>query len=149
MCEKLGVEAVDFCHLFDEIGVATVVGEGVVRVGDFDLGVGTDAAFAADHHGADAGEVGLEGDGLEVEHQLDVVGKDEGDAGGFIEVGELAGVLFHGVHALFEVADGGEVFVHLAAVGGAEIGFEAAGVVAGEVEHAAAIEGSSLALFGS
>lgn len=31
--------------------------------------------------GADAGEVGLESDGLEIEHQLDAVGKDEGDAG--------------------------------------------------------------------
>jgi len=63
-----------------EIGMAAVVGERMMRVRNSDLGVGSDAAFTPQHHGGDAGDVRLEGDRLEVEHQLHVLGVLERNA---------------------------------------------------------------------
>src|SRR5437868_3477784 len=71
--EKLHVEAVDLRYLLDEVGMPTMVRERMVRVGDADLGIGTHAALAPQHHCRNACQVGLKRDRLQIEHQLHVL----------------------------------------------------------------------------
>jgi hypothetical protein len=88
--EQLHVEDVDLRDLLDPLRVVAVVGQRVMGVAHPDLRVGLEAALAADHHRADAGEVGLEGDDLQVVHQLDVVGEEHGDAVGLLHRGSMS-----------------------------------------------------------
>src|SRR5262245_10161558 len=140
--EELDVEAVDLRHLLDEVGMAAVVRQRVVRVGDANLRVDANAAFAAQHHGGDAGEVGLERDGLQLEHQLDVGGIVERDAGRLL-VRRRHRIALACRDLQLDLADAGEVLVHAAAVGRAEAGLEARGILARMVENTLAIEGAT------
>ena len=66
-------KAVDLRDLLDEVGMAAMMRQRMVRIGNADFGIGAHAAFAAEHHGRDARQVGLERDRLQIEHQLHVV----------------------------------------------------------------------------
>ena len=134
--ELLHVERVDFGHLFDKVRVAAVVGAGVVRFGDAGFGIGAEAAFAREHEGDHAGGAGGEGESGEIKKQAGVFAVAGGNAGwrgsgGGGERGRL-------VHAGFDFANGGEVFLELAAVRRAEVASEAGGFCAGEVQDALA-----------
>ena len=63
--------------------------DGVVLFGNSDVGVGAVVELARHHEGGNAGDVGLEGDYLEVEHQADVVFVSLGDIDGRVGNGEL------------------------------------------------------------
>src|SRR6516225_10269180 len=71
--EQLEVEAVDLCHLLDEIGMSAVMSERVMRIGNADLRIGADTSLAAQHHGRNAREVRLKSDCLKFEHQLYII----------------------------------------------------------------------------
>ena len=71
--EQLDVEAVDLRHLLDEIRMAAMMSERMMRIGNADLRIGADASFAAQHHGRNAREVRLKGDRLKIEHQLHII----------------------------------------------------------------------------
>lgn len=141
--EELGMVAVDLGHFFDEIGMTAVVSEGVVGVGDADFRIDADAAFAAHHHGGNAGEVGLEGDDLKVEHEADIVAEEEGDAARFFSGRDGNRILLGFADTLFDFADRGEIFVELALIEGAQLAGDGLGGVAGEVEDAIAIESAA------
>ena len=89
--EQLHVHRVDLGHPLDPLGVAAVVRERVVRIGHADLRIRPHAAFASHHQRDDAGHVGLEGDQLQVEHQVDVVGVEHRDAGRLVDARGQAG----------------------------------------------------------
>ena len=120
-----------------------MVGEAVVGFGDADFRVGAGALFEADEDGGDAGGVGLEGEGHEFEHEPGVLGHVGGDAvgGGFDALGPGRCGLFGGFDALFEFADGVEIFGEFALVGAAERGGEKLGFAANHVENAFLVAG--------
>ena len=74
----------------------------MVGVADADFGIGAIALFAGELEGDDAGDVGLEGEDLQVEHELGVIGKGGGDADGAFEVGGL--IVLGGAFGAFDFA---------------------------------------------
>ena len=138
--ELLEVKAVDLRDLGLLFGAAAVMREFVVALGDADPRVGAVAAVVLDHEGGDARGVGLEGEGEQVVHEPEVFGEVGGDAVGLGEFSLGGGGLeFRGLlDADFGFAEGGEVFVELAAVGRAEARLQGFGVGANEVEDGAA-----------
>ncbi len=140
--EEVGeLGSVEVVDLGDEgffLFVVAVVGEVVVAVGDADLRVGAITAVVGDDEGGDAGGVGLEGEGHEIKHEFDVlfVVVIVGDDGGLFGGGDDDVEFSVAVDAAFDVADGGEVFVDFAAIGGTEVGLEFFGVAHDEVEDA-------------
>ncbi len=62
---------------------------------------------------------------------------------------DLRVVLLRAFDLLFDFANGGEIFVQLAPVGGAQIAFQLLGVVGDEVENAAAVAVLARARFGA
>ena len=138
---KLGaVKLVDAGDFFEFFGIALVVGDAVVGVGDADIGEAAIGTVVGEEEGGDAGGVGLEGEDLEVEHQADVVLVVVGDAGGLGVIGEGLGELGGVAEAALDVADGGEVLVEFLFVGGAELALEGLGVFEDEVEDALVVE---------
>ena len=80
---------VDLGHLGDLLGVVAVVRQRVVRVGDADLGIGPVAGLAGELEGDDAGDVALERQHLQVEHQPGVVGVGGRHADRAVEVRQV------------------------------------------------------------
>ncbi len=97
------------------------------------------AAVVGENESRDAGGVGLEREGDQIEHQAEVIFVGAGNAGGAGVVGAAVGELIFAIETLLEFADGIEIIVELAPVGGAELCLERSGVVHGEVENAFAI----------
>ena len=146
--ELLRVVAINLGEFLFLFFVVAMVGEVVVTVANTDVWIRAVAAVVGDDEGGDAGGVGLEGEGHHVEHELHLllVGLEHlggVDADGRLGSAELRGAL----DAALEVADGGEVFVELAAVGVAEGALEAVGIVEDVVEDALAVEGAAGAGF--
>jgi hypothetical protein len=134
-------DRVDLGHLLDQVGLVAVMGQRVVAIGDVDLAVGARGAFVRDQECDHARQVRLEGHRHHVGHQLEVLGEIGGDAVGLLHVRiDLRVVLLGFFDLALDLADRRQIFVELAAVGGAEVGFQLARVVADEIENAAAIQ---------
>ena len=119
--ELLDVEAVDLLELLVLFRVAAVVREVVVSLGNADEGVALGAPLVGVHEGADPGDVALEGEDHEVEHQADVLLVVLGDAVGTGDAVEVDLRPFLGTgDPDFQVADAGQVFLELALVAGTE-----------------------------
>ena len=175
LLEKVGelgaVPGVDTLVLVELFSVALVVGDGVVTAAD---AIKKGEIFARDgvakHEGGDAGGVGPEGEGDEVEHEAGVLGvidaldgaeaffvSAHGGADAFVEGGELAGRVFADVlagsdlrglvfNAAFDFADAFEVLLELVLVFGSEGALERVGVVEDDVDDGLVI-GLSFAIF--
>ena len=138
--EVLSVELVDLGDLFELGFVAAVVGAVVVAFGHADELVAAVASFVGEDEGAEAGEVGLEGEDLQVSQRLHVLAVFLRDAGGLLDGRLDLGVFFLvAVESAFHLADAREVLIELAAVSPAELGFERLGIVPHGVEHAQAV----------
>ena len=88
--------------------MAAMMRERMVRIGNADFGIRANAAFAAEHHGGDACQVGLERDRLQIEHQLHIIAVLERNAGGLL--GRRRDRIFlRGGDAHFDLADAGEI----------------------------------------
>ena len=86
--EQRHVERVDLGHLRDLLRIVAVVRERMVRIGHADLGIGARAGFARQLEGDDAGDVALQRQHLQVEHQPGVVGVGGRHAHRAVEVGQ-------------------------------------------------------------
>src|SRR5262244_729606 len=93
---------VDLCDLRYLYRIVAVMTDGVVRVRDADIRIGTIALLASELERDDARDVGLKGQNLEVEHELRVVGERRGDAYRPLEVGRL--VVRHSLLAPLDLA---------------------------------------------
>ena len=98
-------------HLRELVGIVAVVRERVVRVGDADLGIGAGAGLAGELEGDDAGDVALQRQHLQVEHQPGVVGVGGGHADGPVEIRQvrIGGRGLGLLDAALDLADGVEV----------------------------------------
>src|SRR5438046_6363978 len=105
--EQLDMEDVDLRDLLDKVGMAAMMRERMVRIGNADLRIRANAAFAAQHHGGDAGEIRLECDGLQIEHHLYVIPVLEGNSGGLLG-GRRDGVSLGGGYTHFDLPNAGE-----------------------------------------
>ena len=85
--DLLDVIRVDLRNLLALLRLVLVVRDGVVRVRDADGRIGPVAQLAADQEGDDARDVGLPGEELQVEHQIDVLLEGVRDAEGHGEIG--------------------------------------------------------------
>ena len=98
------------------------------------------AGLVGEDEGRDPGRVGLEGERQDVEHQADVLAIVLGDARRTRHALQVdLDRLVAPVHPAFQLADRGQVFVHLLAVGLAEPALELPGVLGDEVEDALAV----------
>ena len=82
------MELVDLRHLRDLLGIAAVVRQRVVRIGDADLRIGAIAGLARELERDDARDVALQREHLQVEHQLRVIGIRGRHADRTIEIGQ-------------------------------------------------------------
>ena len=145
LCEELGeqrdVELVDLRHLGDFLRIVAVVGKRVMRIGDADFRVGAVAGFAGELEGDDAGDVALQGQHLQVEHQPGVVGVGGGHADGRSRSGSgfVRGVGFRFLDAAFDFANGVEILADLGAVGRAELLLQAGDVLGHPIEQAGSL----------
>ena len=138
--QVLGVELVDLGDLFELGFVAAVVRAVMMAFGHADELVAAVRAFVGEDERAEAGEVSLEGEDLQVSQRLHVLAVFLWDAGGLLDGRlDLNILLLVALQVLFHLADGGEVLIELAAVSSAELGFERLGIVTHRVEHAQAV----------
>ena len=124
-----------------ELGrVELVVRHRMVRVGHADLGIALGALLAADQIREHAGDVGLERQRLEVEHEAGVLGERIRNAHGTGEaLGEVAfvGLRLDPLNPAFDLADRVEILADAAPVAGPEPPLEPRHVLADRVENAA------------
>ena len=100
--------------------------------GDADLGIGAGAGLARQLERDDAGDVALQREHLQIEHQPRVVGVGGGHADRPIEIGQVrvGGLRFGLLDAALHLADGVEILADLGAVAGAELLLQAGDIVA-------------------
>ncbi len=141
--------AIDLRHLLHQVGHIAVMRERVMAVGNADLAVRPRGALMRDQKRDDAREIGLEGDGHHVGHQLEVFGEVGRHAVGLLHMRiDLGVVRFRFRDLPFDFANGREILVELAPVRGSEISLQLSGVVGDEIENAAAEPGLARAGFG-
>ena len=119
-----------------------VVRQVVMAFGHVDELVRPVAAVVGEHERADARQVGLEGEHEHVGQQADVVRVFLRDALGLDRFGRRVelGRVFDARDPQFDLADGVEVLVELALVGGAELARELVGVLGDEIENALVVQ---------
>src|SRR5690606_26062048 len=129
---------VDLRHLRDLRRVAAVMRQGMVRLADADLGIGAVARLARELKRDDARDVRLEGERLEVDHELRVIDVRCGHAARAIEVDirELRRFRLGLLDPALHLADRLEVLADLRAVRGPERAFEPREIIADGIEHA-------------
>ena len=109
----------------------------MVRVGHADLGVGPAGQLAAEHEGGDPRQVGLPGQGQQVEHEPGVLAERVGDALRPVDRRELAGRLRRGLpDAPFDVAHRVEILAQLAPVARPQLAGQAVRAFGDRVEQA-------------
>src|SRR5262249_44354734 len=74
------MEGIDLRYLRYLFRIVAVMARRMVRIGDADLRIGSIALLARELECHDAGDIGLKGENLQVEHELRVVGEHRGDA---------------------------------------------------------------------
>ena len=123
--ERLHQVRVDLGDVGDLHRIVLVMRDGVVPVGDADLAVRPVAAGAAQHERDHARHVGLEGDHLQVHHQLGVIFERFRRGTGTLHRRNLhLGALLLGLlDAPLDIADRFQVFAELVAVARAESWF--------------------------
>ena len=132
--------AVDLRNLLALLRLVLVVRDGVVRVRDADGGIRPVAQLAADQEGDHACDVGLPGEELQVEHQIDVLLEGVGDTEGHREVGRRLQVApLRPLDAALHVPDRVEVLRHPARVGRTDGPLQAGGVAEHRIEDAAVL----------
>ena len=140
LADQLRVVGVGGGVLLDPLLLVLVVGDGMVRLGDAEVRIGPAAQLAAQHEGEDAGDVGLEGDGHQVEHQPDVIAVVVGDADRRIGRRDRRGVLPLGaLEAELDLADVLQVVVHAATIGGGQPSLQLPRLAGHHVQDAAAV----------
>ena len=141
IAEQRHVIRVDLRRLRDLLGIELVVRHRVVAVGDADPRIRPSAQLARDLERDDAGDVGLEREEVQVEHQPGVVVELVRDADRLLDRGDRGGLRlpFRALNALFDVADGGQVLVDRRPVVAAEAPAQPRHVLDREVEDAAVL----------
>ena len=109
----IGVQPREVLH---PVGIVAVVRHRVVRPGQSNLGVRTIDGFSRHHERSDARDIGLEGEHLQVEHQLGVFLEGLGHADWTIWDLEIDVGRLRRRDALFHVANRTEILAELGAV---------------------------------
>ena len=120
----------------------------MMRFGQANLGIRAIDVFARHHQRADARDVGLERERLQVEHQLDVFLERLGHAHRLFGHREIAVGRLGFQDPLLDVADRVEILTQLHAVARAEPPAQAGNLLCEGVEDAAIFLGARKALFG-
>ena len=94
--------------------------DGVMRLGQADLGIRAIDVFTRHHERGHARDVGLERQHLQIEHELGVFPEGGRHADRLLRHGEIAVDRLAFRDALFHVAHGVEIFAELGAVARAE-----------------------------
>jgi hypothetical protein len=125
-----------------------MVRQRMVRVRDANLRIGPHAALAPHHHRDDARLIGLKGDELQIEHQVDVVLVEHRNTGRLVDRRRQARhVLLGTLDSALDLADRRQVFVQLPPVGCAQIGGQLGRARGDEIEDAAAVAQAPFAGF--
>ena len=116
-----------------------MVGQAVVRIGDADFAISAVALLDRHQEGDHARGIGLERGSHQVEHEVRMLGvvlrnACRGRLDGRLHARRVGLLGF--LDAAFDLADGVEIFVDLAPVGGAERALQAARVLHHRIEHA-------------
>ena len=119
------------------LGIVAVVRHRVVRLGQTDLGIRAIDVFPRHHQRADASDVGLERQHLQVEHQLDVLLERWRHADRLLRHRKIAVVRFGLRNALLDVANGVEILSQLRAIARAEPRAELRNLAVEPIEDAA------------
>ena len=133
----MGVDLGQLDQLFRIVGVMR---DRVMRLGHPDVRVGSGARFTRHLERDDAGDIGLEGEHLEVEHQPDVVFPHRRHACRTIEIGQRCGIaLFGALDASLDLAHGIEVLADANTIACTELAPQSSQIVRHPVEDAAAL----------
>ena len=136
--EQLGLQRFDLDHLLDLRAVAGVMRQGVMRVGNPDLGEGSICLLTAHHEGNDAGDIGLEGQNLQVTHQLGMFLVRGGDTDRPLHPWHLQGTLLLGhLDATLDIANGVGILGQLRPIARTEFPHKVRYGLAHRVENAA------------
>ena len=136
--EHLHVIRIDLCDLRDLLGLLLMVRYRVMRVGHANLRVGHAAVLVSHHERDDPREVALKRQHLQIEHQIQMIFPARRDARGMIDERQLLIALRLGnLDALFDVANGVEVFGELRPIALRKNPLKARHFLADRIEHAA------------
>jgi hypothetical protein len=118
-----------------------------MRLGQADLRIRAVDVFAHHHERADARDIGLERQHLQIEHQLDVFPERRGHADRLVRHREIAVVGFGLGDAVFEVAHGVEIFAQIGPVPRSEPPVQPRDLLRQTVKNAAIFIDAGLAFF--
>ena len=108
----------------------------MVRIRDADLRISAVADFATDHETGDAGQIGLERQHLQIDHQADVIVERIRDTGRRRHWCGLRVGAGGALDAAFDIAGRLKIFIELVAVARAQLPRQPRGVFAHEVQNA-------------
>ena len=135
--EQRDVEGVDLRDLGNLVRIIPVVRQRVVGLRHASLRVGPRAGFARELEGDDTRNVGLQGQNLQIEHQLCMVGVLHRDSDGPIKIRQFPfrSGLLRILDAPLNLADRIEVFADLGPISGPEFRLQPIGVLFHPIEQ--------------
>src|SRR5215203_5422434 len=138
--EQRHVVRVDLGELHQLLRIVGVMRHGMMRLWHADVWVGSGARFTGQLERDDPSDVSLEGQHLQIEHQLDVLFPDRWNAGGSIEIRQRGCVAQLGaLNAALDLTDRIQILPDLEAIAGAQLALQPGHVRRHPIENAAAL----------
>src|SRR5216684_1096750 len=135
--EQRHVKRIDLRHFRELLGIAAVVRQRMMRLGNADLGISSRAGFASELKRDDPGDVSLQSQHLQVEHQARVVRISGRYAEGAVQIEARIGRLgLRLLNAALHFANRVEILTDLVAVAGPELPLKARDIFAYPIEKA-------------
>ena len=137
-CKQRHMKAIDLGNLCNLVGIVTVMGQRMVRFRHAYFWVGASTRLSRELKGDDPSDVGPQGQHLEIEHQLRVVGVRRRHTHGAIKIRQFpfGGRGFRLLDPAFHLANGVQVLADLGPVFGAKSRLQARRVLDNPVEEA-------------
>ena len=124
-----GVVLLDLHQLVLFLRIVAVMGQRVECFGNVEIRVRTHAGFAIHRERDDAGDIRLEGEGHQIEHQLEMLGNVVGRADRRVRNVERGGILLRGhLHTTLDLADRVQVIADDNAVAHTKAGLQSFGL---------------------
>ena len=142
------MELIDLRHARDLVRIVAVMRERMVRIGNTDLWVGAIAGFAGELERDDPGDVTLQRQHLQVEHQSRVIGIGRRHAHGPVQIRQriIRGVSLGLLNAALDLAHGVKILADPRAVTRPELSVETRDVFIEPIEEAGPFPQRSLSV---
>src|SRR6266850_3727614 len=136
--EERNVELIDLCHLGDLLRIVAVMGERMMGIRDADFRIGAIARFSSELEGNDPGDIALQCQHLQIEHQPRVVRISGGYSDWPIEIRQRIadGVSLRFLNAPLDLAHRLEVLADFSTITRPKLALQAGNILVEGIEQA-------------